>query len=160
MTNVTSRRAVLGVVLAAGAVATTSLSAAAIAPAPKLSATDRRVLALWARRAKLQLISRGIGDAFAAAKDAGNDAAELHRLLARENDIVTTMIAVEDEIEKHIGTSLLALGAAILIEMRQGYPDIEADIYSASLAVIRPQLTGAIAEDADRVLAQYEEACT
>ena len=70
------------------------------------------------------------------------------------------MIAVEGEIEKHIGTSLLALGAAILIEMRQGHPDIEADIYSASLAVIRPQLTGAIAEDADRVLAQYEEART
>ena len=159
MTNVTSRRAVLGVVLAAGAVATTSLSAAAIAPAPKLSATDRRVLALWARRAKLQLISRGIGDAFAAAKDAGNEA-ELHRLLARENDLVTAIIAVEDEIEEHIGTSLLALGAAILIEMRPGYPDIEADIYSASLAVIRPQLTGAIAEDADRVLAQYEGACT
>ena len=94
-----------------------------------------------------------------AAKDAGNEA-ELHRLLARENDLVTAIIAVEDEIEEHIGTSLLALGAAILIEMRPSYPDIEADIYSASLAVIRPQLTGAIAEDADRVLAQYEEACT
>ena len=124
--------------------------------APKLSAIDRRVLDLWARRAKLRLISRRTEDAFAAAKDAGNEAAELHRLLDREDDIVTTMIAVEDEIEKHIGTSLL--GAAILIEMRQGSPDIEADIYSASLAVIRPQLTGAIAEDADRVLAEHEEA--
>lgn len=160
MTNETNRRAVLGVVLAAGAVATTSLSAAAIAPAPKLSAIDRRVLDLWARRAKLRLISRRTSDAAMAAKDAGNDA-ELHRLLDRENDIVTMMIAVEDEIEKHIGTtSLLALGAAILIEMQPSYPDIEADIYSASLAVIRPQLTGAIAEDADRVLAQYEEART
>ena len=53
-----------------------------------------------------------------AAKDAGNDA-EFHRLLDREDDAVTTMIAVEDEIEEHIGTSLLALGAAILIEMRR-----------------------------------------
>ena len=159
MTNETNRGAVLGAVLAAGAVATTSLSAAAIAPAPKLSAVDRHVLGLWARRAKLRLISRRTSDAAMAAKDAGNDA-ELHRLLDRENDAVTTMIAVEDEIEEHIGTSLVAPGAAILIEMRPGYPDIEADIYSASLTVIRPQLTGAIAEDADRVLAQYEDACT
>ena len=159
MTNVTNRRAVLGVVLAGAAIGTTSLSVAAIAPAPKLSAVDRRVLDLWARRAKLRLISRRTSDAAMAAKDAGNEA-EFHRLLDRENDVVTTMIAVEDEIEEHIGTSLLALGAAILIEMRPSYPDIEADIYSASLTVIRPQLTGAIAEDADRVLAQYAEACT
>ena len=156
MTNVTNRRAIMGAVVAVGAVATTSLSAAAIAPAPKLSATDRRVLDLWARRAKLRLLSRRTADAFDAAKDAGNDA-EGRRLLDREDDIVTTMIAVEDEIEKHIGTSLLALGAAILIEMRQGYSDIEADIYSASLAAIRPQLVGAIAEAADRVLALAQE---
>ena len=37
--------------------------------------------------------------------------------------------------------------------MRQGYSDIEADIYSATLAAIRPQLVDAIAEAADRVLA-------
>ena len=63
MTNATNRRAVLGAVVAVGAVATTSLSAAAIAPAPKLSATDRRVLDLWARRAKLRLLSRRTADA-------------------------------------------------------------------------------------------------
>ena len=117
------------------------------------------VLDLWARRAGLRLISRRISDAAMEAKDAGNDA-EFHRLLDREDDTVTGMIAVENEIEKHMKTSLLALGAAILIEMRQGDSDIEADIYSASLAAIRPQLIGAIAEDADRVLAEDEEART
>ena len=159
MTNETNRRAILGTVIAVGAIATTSLSAAAAAAAPKLSAIDRRVLDLWARRAGLRLISRRISDAAMEAKDAGNDA-EFHRLLDREDDTVTGMIAVENEIEKHMKTSLLALGAAILIEMRQGDLDIEADIYSASLAAIRPQLIGAIAEDADRVLAEDEEART
>lgn len=159
MTNLTNRRAVLGAVIAVGVVGTTSLSAAAAPAAPKLSAIDRRVLDLWSRRAKLQLLSRRIAGAATTAKDARNEF-EFDRLIYRENDAITALIAVEDEIEKHMGASLLALGAAILIEMRQGDRDIEADIYRASLAVIRPQLTGAIAEEADRVLAQHEEALT
>jgi hypothetical protein len=49
MPKATNRRAVLGAVLAAGAVAATALPASALG-APPLSAVDRRVLDLWRRR--------------------------------------------------------------------------------------------------------------
>jgi hypothetical protein len=45
MTSKTNRRAVLGAVLAAGAIAATALPAAL--GAPPLSAVDSRVLSLW-----------------------------------------------------------------------------------------------------------------
>jgi hypothetical protein len=50
-----------------------------------------------------------------------------------------------------------ALAAAIIIKI-DDTDDETADVLRASLAAIRPQLVGAIAEDADRVLAQEEEA--
>jgi hypothetical protein len=50
-----------------------------------------------------------------------------------------------------------ALAAAVIIKI-DDTDDETADVLRASLAAIRPQLVGAIAEAADRVLAQDEEA--
>jgi hypothetical protein len=52
-----------------------------------------------------------------------------------------------------------ALASAIIIKI-DDTADETADVLSASLSAIRSQLVGAIAEDADRVLAQGEEART
>ena len=46
-----------------------------------------------------------------------------------------------------------ALGAVLMIAIKDGLVEDIAGLYRASLRVIRPQLIGAIAEDADRVLA-------
>jgi hypothetical protein len=67
---------------------------------------------------------------------------------------------IEGKIDGHIGTSVLALGGFLVMEISEEREDGEEipGLYRASLAAIRPQLVGAIAEDADRVLAQSEEA--
>ncbi len=54
MTSATNRRAVLGAVLAAGAVTVPALPSFAAVEAPGLSAVDRRVLDLWNRRRRLR----------------------------------------------------------------------------------------------------------
>jgi hypothetical protein len=54
--------------------------------------------------------------------------------------------------------SILALAAVLMIEIGHGgLEEIVADLHLASLRAIRPQLVGAIAEAADRVLAEDEE---
>jgi hypothetical protein len=68
--------------------------------------------------------------------------------------------AVEHEIKALAPTSVLALGGHLIIELEAD--DDEDHVirsYRAGLTAIRPQLVGAIAEDADRVLAapQAEE---
>lgn len=71
------------------------------------------------------------------------------------------MIAISDAIEKHAETSILALAATFLIHIELN--DDEDDVlqnYRASLRALRPQLVGAIAEAADRVLAQPKEEVT
>ena len=61
----------------------------------------------------------------------------------------------EWELNKRVGASVLALGAVLIMEL--GHDDHDDEriprIYRAALAAIRPQLTGVIAEAADRVLA-------
>jgi len=64
---------------------------------------------------------------------------------------------VEGEFEKHLGQSVLAVGVVLMIAIKNGPEEIDG-LNLASLAAIRPQLTGAIAEAADRALAQGEEA--
>lgn len=66
--------------------------------------------------------------------------------------------AVEDKIEALVPVSVLALGAH-LIRRIEGDDDEEEElrVCRATLAAIRPQLVGPIAEDADRVLAQEAE---
>ena len=68
------------------------------------------------------------------------------------------VLDVENEIKKHAETSILAFAATFMIYIQSD--DEEEDVLRASrasLAAIRPQLVGAIAEDADRVLSSVKE---
>ena len=70
------------------------------------------------------------------------------------------MVDIEKAIEKRTGEgSVLALGASLVIGIHAD--DKEENVlaaYRASPRAIRPQLVGAVAEDADRVAEKYEEA--
>jgi hypothetical protein len=236
----TNRRAVLGAVLAAGAVAATALPASALG-APPLSAVDRRVLSLWGRgramketgdrlsaewcakertllpwaqggpvylrpdgspaglpaRAGWPIVAdlsrrpvvNGVINArpnaadlygeFCAARqavgwtDATHDFAralgdlsdrirqqhsERERVgLARSGDprinqAFDLLHTVAHKIEALIPASVLALGAHLIHEIEADDEDHVIRSHRASLAAIRPQLVGAIAEDADRTL--------
>ena len=67
------------------------------------------------------------------------------------------IINVEKAFDQHIGSSVLALGAVLIIAIEDHCEDIEA-LNRTSLRAIRPQLISEIAEEADRVLAEAEEA--
>jgi hypothetical protein len=142
MTRATNRRAVLGVVFAGATIGATTFPAlAASAAAPEPSASDHEVLDLW----------HGRQENFRMAMLPENDA---------ESDRFGELgCDCEWELNKRIGASVLALGAVLIMEI--GHDDHEFErvprLYRAALAAIRPQLVGAIAEDADRVLAQAEE---
>ena len=61
---------------------------------------------------------------------------------------------VESEIESHAEGSVLALAGSLMVELRvDGEEEGVMRLYRLSLAAIRPQLVGVIAEDADRMLA-------
>jgi hypothetical protein len=246
MTSKTNRRAVLGAVLAAGAVGAAAILPATAAGAPPLSAVDRRVLSLWGRRrameetgdrltaewcAKNNLLPtwaspgdvylrpdgspaglpggagwpvvadlsrrpvvNGVINArpnaedlyreFWAAKEAAGWTEATHhfaRALSELSDRIRQQDAerervgftmndprinraydvshaVAHKIEALIPASVLALGAHLINEIEA---DADEDhvirAHRASLAAIRPQLVGSIAEDADRVLAQENE---
>ena len=62
---------------------------------------------------------------------------------------------VENTLRDHIGESIFALAAVIVAEIGVADEDVPG-LLRASLAAIRPQLVGPIAEDADRALAQGE----
>ena len=61
---------------------------------------------------------------------------------------------IESELEDHVGESVLALAGVLMV--REDFEDCEG-LNRAALAAIRPQLVGAIAEDADRFLAEADE---
>jgi hypothetical protein len=145
------RRAVLGAVLAAGAVGATAALPTAASTGPALSDIDRRVLDLWRRFAKVRAISKKLNADFD--KSSGADQS---RLFDRCDDAVDAMTSIEDEIADHIEASILALAASILIDTKN-VEDFVARIYQASLVAIRPRLVGAIAEEADRMMAEDEE---
>jgi len=67
--------------------------------------------------------------------------------------------AIEKLLQADIGASVHALAAVLVIEINDSLCEEVDGLQKASLAAIRPQLTGAIARDADRVL-QDEEART
>jgi hypothetical protein len=84
-----------------------------------------------------------------------------NRLSARLDAGWDKVVHVESEIKKHAGASILALAATFLIYIQSD--DEEEDVLRASrasIAAIRPQLVGAIAEDADRLLVQDEKVRT
>ena len=89
-----NRRAVLGAVLAAGAVAATALPAAAL-EAPPLSAVDRRVLDLWRRHQDLLAILDS--------EDGAND------------ETGEEYSAIVGKIDEHLGASVLALAGALMV---------------------------------------------
>jgi len=153
MTSATDRRAVLGAVLAAGAVGATTVLPAVASAATTPSAVDRHVLDLWRRLTKLHTICKKLRAADR------RKMSESERTLSckRSDAAVDAMVDVENEIAEHMEASVLALAAIILADLpnRGGY--FEEGVYRASLRVIRPQLIGAIAEDTDRVLAEEEE---
>jgi hypothetical protein len=64
-----------------------------------------------------------------------------------------TLFAIENELRLDFHASVVALAATLVVQIdREEAEDVEG-LHLASLAAIRPQLVGAIAEDADRVLA-------
>ncbi len=66
---------------------------------------------------------------------------------------------IQEAIRKHTEASVLAVGANLLIRINADEDkDDVLQNYRASLRAIRPQLVGAIAEDADRELAADGEA--
>jgi hypothetical protein len=92
---------------------------------------------------------------------------DLHLALARENAPQETLDKeldvlneIEDALRGDMRASVHALAAALMIELKNSLEEVVADLHFASLAAIRPQLVGAIAEEADRVLAEAEEART
>jgi hypothetical protein len=132
-----NRRAVLGAVLAAGALgATAALPAYAAPGAAALSATDRRVLDLWQRYQKLQADLEG-GDA--------------------SDEMGAEFCAIQAKIDEHLETSVLALACVLIGEICDKSDEAIPGLNQAALAAIRPQLVGAIAEHADRVLAEKSE---
>jgi hypothetical protein len=81
------------------------------------------------------------------------------RFVKRSEAGWSKVLDIEKAIRKHGEASVLALGASLVIGIHAD--DEEENVlaaYRASLRAIRPQLVGAIAADADRVLAQEGEA--
>ena len=60
---------------------------------------------------------------------------------------------VEDSFDEHIGTSVLALGAALIVAIDNDHNETIEGLNRAALRAIQRQLVGAIAADADRMLA-------
>jgi hypothetical protein len=247
----TNRRAVLGAVLAAGALGATAALPSIASGAPVLSAVDRRVLDLWGRYTRMRAALERIADQRNAAQAQMSDWArpgpkyvlvpggdprimgidcsatiggvsvgspqvpDLDQRLARASGWVlarpsvddlyeqsqtniksirelmealrahdarmneqkaedervgysrlnkrsetgwSKVVDLEDAIIDHTEASVLALGASLVIGI-QGNDEQENVLaaYRASLRALRPQLVGAIADDADRVLAESEE---
>jgi hypothetical protein len=82
------------------------------------------------------------------------------RLTARAEGVWPKVFDIEKAIRKHAEASVLAVAASLVIGIQAD--DEEENVlaaYRAALRALRPQLVGAIAADADRVLAEkYEEA--
>ena len=73
--------------------------------------------------------------------------------------MVTVLDRIEDGLVADMHRSIYALAAVLMIEMENNKGREEIDgLMCASLRAIRPQLVGAIAEAADRVLAEEKEA--
>ena len=98
-------------------------------------------------------------DARVKARDVERDRAGYNRFAKRSEACCSKVLDIEKAIRKHAEASVLALGASLVIDIQAD--DEEENVlaaYRASLRAIRPQLVGAIAADADRVLAEDGEA--
>jgi hypothetical protein len=63
---------------------------------------------------------------------------------------------VEDALRAQMGDSVFALAAVLVVENVVADEDVPG-LLRATLAVIRPQISGPIAEDADRLLAERDD---
>jgi hypothetical protein len=176
-----NRRAAIGGAIVAGA--TAALQTPAAASSPELSTLDRQILDMWDRLTQLretyQRINKQLHEADSKLPEWARDSA-VYGADRIDPDLVSRKKAEDKragldvlgeqsdaaadafsdfglEFEKYLGDSVLALGAVLIMEINF---DHIAGLNSAALAAIRPQLVGMIAEDADRALAEYEEACT
>jgi hypothetical protein len=151
--------------------------AALAAGAPTLFDEDLHVLMLYRHYRELKAVSDQVGAEYNAGynklptwafgphldddrrRDAGAEYKRLglDALDERREALCEALTDLEAKIEKYLGKSVVALAVGLLVEIRDPGNDIH-DLLRASLAAIRPQLIGAIAEDADRVLAEDEEA--
>jgi len=98
-------------------------------------------------------------DARVKEQEAEEDRVGYNRLNERSDMGWKKVLGLEEAIGKHAEASVLAAAASMIIGLQAD--DTEDDVlrtYRASLRAIRPQLMGAIAEDADRVLAEEDEA--
>ena len=157
MTSKTNRRAIMSEILAATATAA-ALPASTAAQSPALSAIDRRVLGLWLRRRKLYAIqdrfeeeadairarSNGLGDRLVYCNQGSNACGD-------------AISSIEKKIEDLVGSSLNALGASLIVAHLVENEHLR-PLFRAALAAIRPHLASKIAEDAERIMAQDEEA--
>jgi len=133
----TDRRALLGVALAAGAAA--ALPAAALSPA--LSPLDQHILKLWSKQKEIVRI------------------VESGRLSPTECEQADDhYCALVRQLDEKIDKSPMALGAILLLAIEDGSDEAVFGLHRAALRTIRSHLRGAIANDADRVLAQHGEA--
>jgi hypothetical protein len=111
-----------------------------------VSAADERAFILWDRykeqKGNCEQLERG--SASTAQCQASYDA----------------QFAIEHLLQADIAVSLHALAAVLVIEIGDEDREDVPGLWRASLAAIRPQLVGAIAEDADRVLVENKEART
>jgi hypothetical protein len=100
-------------------------------------------------------------DARVKEQDAERDRVGYNRLNKRSETGWSKVLDIESAIRKHAAASVLAVAASMVAHIQ--LDDDEDDVlqtYRASLRAIRPQLVGAIADDADRVLAKDGEART
>ena len=63
------------------------------------------------------------------------------------------LFAIEEALRADISESVNALACTIIVQIADGTPEEILGLHRTSLAAIRPQLIGGIAEAADRVLA-------
>jgi hypothetical protein len=145
MTRGTNRRAVMGAIVAAGALGATAALPAYAAPGPvALSPIDRRVLDLWQRYQKLRTDMDGVLD------ESG---------WAALDEMGAEFCAIQGKIDEHLGASVVALAIVLMGAIYDRSDEALPGLNRASLRAIRPQLVGTVAEAADRVLAapQTEE---
>ncbi len=105
------------------------------------SQADERALALW--------------DLWREQKDRSKHLSRTSCTREKGDAAVDVLVEIEKLLQASIHSSVKALAAILMIEGRN--QDDVPGLCRASLAAIRPQLVGAIAEDADRVLAEEGE---
>ncbi len=100
-------------------------------------------------------------DARVKEQEAEKDCVGYNRLNKRSETGWSKALEIEEAIKEHGEASVLAIGASLVIGIQaDDDEDGVLQTHRASLRALRTQLVGAIAEDADRVLAQGEEART